>query len=438
MKTPKAKSNDVKQSTEKSRWLLIVLWTKKRLFEIHLTEAAGSISFTILLSMVPMLAIFLALFTQFPVFGTLKDTLENYFSQGMMPEKTTRIILKYLNKFASNAGKVSLIGGLALLVTAFTCLSAIEKAFNRIWDITDTRPWYKCLQLYLFLGTLGPLSIGGSLYVTSHILLAKHGVISHLPLIGGIASPIIAILWTSFTFSLLYRILPNRPVLWRDAFYGGIFASIAFEIAVRAFAFYMVNFNFYEKVYGTLAAFPIFIIWIYICSVIILLGAATAAILPEIRNGSWNTPVHPGKHFFDTLKVIGVLCHADPKKQYIPLSDIEKMSHLSGHEVEYSIKDLKRLGWIQSPEKISISTLISGKKIDTHWKWMGDLDQITLATVFEECVFTGNHQDILAKEIKRIIDGGLDISLSDYFKSPYAVIHNNNPQAFTIYRPWRR
>ena len=368
-----------------------------------------------------MLAILLAIFTQFPEFGTLRGTLETYFSQGMMPEKTANTILKYLNTFATNAGKVSIFGGIALMFAIFTSLSAIENAFNKIWNIADARPLHKRFSLYLLLGTLTPLSIGIALFFTSHVILVKHGFATSIPFIGSFISPLTSFLWAIIAFTLLYRILPNRQILWKDAIAGGLFAAVGFEIAIRLFAFYMVNFNFYEKVYGTLAAFPIFIIWVYISCMIMLLGAATAAILPEIRNGTWHSPVYPGKHFIDTLKIIHVLTQPDRLGKFTSRSEIEKLTSLSGNEVEFSISDMTRLGWVDVPQKSTLFMMFFGKWAQQQWKWNGDLEKITLASVFEECVFTGNQQDILAEEIKRIIDREMDITLSDYFKSPFAV-----------------
>lgn len=438
MKQSDVKSSDSMpsgQNTNNDRNRLILNWCKTRLINSELTESAGNISYTILLSMVPMLAILLAIFTQFPEFGTLRGTLETYFSQGMMPEKTAKTILKYLNTFATNAGRVSFFGGIALLFAIFTSLSAIESAFNKIWNIVDTRPLYKRFSLYLLLGTLTPLSIGVALFFTSHVILVKHGFATSIPIIGNFISPIISFLWAIIAFTLLYRILPNRQILWKDAIAGGLFAAVGFEIAIRLFSFYMVNFNFYEKVYGTLAAFPIFIAWIYISSMIMLLGAATAAILPEIRNRSWHIPVYPGKHFFDTLKIIHILTHPERQEKFISRSDIEKLTSLSGNEVEFSIRNLKRLGWVQSPQKSTLFMIFFGKWTQQQWKWSGDIKKITLASVFEECVFTGNHQDILADEIKRIIDREMDITLSEYFQSPYAIMGTKTVSAPTSGQP---
>ena len=113
MKQPEPKHTEAPESipmTGKEKGKAATQWCLKRLAESRLMESAGGISFTVLLNIVPMLALFLAIFTQFPVFGTLKGSLENYFAQGMMPANVTNIILKYLNRFVANAGKVSLFG----------------------------------------------------------------------------------------------------------------------------------------------------------------------------------------------------------------------------------------------------------------------------------------------------------------------------------------
>ena len=112
------------------------------------------------------------------------------------------------------------------------------------------------------------------------------------------------------------------------------------------------------------------------------------------------------------------------------MSDIVAMTHLTGREVEFSIGELERLNWVKSPEEKTFSSYFWARKAKTRWQWTGDPDRITLAMIFEECVFSGNHEDVLAEEIKRILDHELDISLSDYFRSPYAVTAKLPPPLF--------
>jgi membrane protein len=82
---------------------------------------------------------------------------------------------------------------------------------------------------------------------------------------------------------LLYSVVPNVPVLWRNALAGGLFAAVLLEVAKYLFAAAMKYFTTYQIIYGAIAALPIFLVWIYISWVIVLLGAIVAATLNDRR-----------------------------------------------------------------------------------------------------------------------------------------------------------
>jgi membrane protein len=77
--------------------------------------------------------------------------------------------------------------------------------------------------------------------------------------------------------------IPNRRVLVRDALAGGLLAAVAFEAMKRGFAFYIAQVPTYTLLYGAFASVPIFLLWIYLSWVVVLIGAATAAVMPEWR-----------------------------------------------------------------------------------------------------------------------------------------------------------
>lgn len=110
------------------------------------------------------------------------------------------------------------------------------------------------------IAVFAPLLQGISIYLTTHLVLSKHGLVGWLLVLNAISVLLVAVIWITIAFTLLYRILPNCLVLWKDAAAGGLFSAIAFEIAIRLFAFFIVNFSSYERIYGALAAFPIFMI----------------------------------------------------------------------------------------------------------------------------------------------------------------------------------
>ncbi|HUL57449.1 MAG TPA: YhjD/YihY/BrkB family envelope integrity protein, partial [Usitatibacter sp.] len=82
-------------------------------------------------------------------------------------------------------------------------------------------------------------------------------------------------------FFLIYRLIPHLVVPWRHALAGGVVAAILFEVAKQGFAFYVAHAPMYNMVYGTFAAVPLFLLWIYLSWLIVLFGAELAAALGE-------------------------------------------------------------------------------------------------------------------------------------------------------------
>ena len=113
-----------------------------------------------------------------------------------------------------------------------------------------------------------------------------------LTLADFVVKPLPVILST-LALALLYELAPNRRVPWKHAFAGAVPAALAFEAAKHGFAVYVKNVPTYEIVYGTLAALPVFLIWIYVCWLIVLSGAAITATLtldadvPARRRPPW-------------------------------------------------------------------------------------------------------------------------------------------------------
>ena len=85
---------------------------------------------------------------------------------------------------------------------------------------------------------------------------------------------------------VLYMVMPVTIVKWQDALVGAVLVAIAFEIAKRAFATFILNFSDYEAIYGAVAAAPVLMIWIYINWWLILIGAEFTSVLGVVRGGN--------------------------------------------------------------------------------------------------------------------------------------------------------
>lgn len=232
------------------------------------TYIASALAFTTLLAIVPLMSVGLAVFSSFPTFQGFNEPLQNFIFENFVPT-TGKIVQGYLQQFTSQVSKLSVLGIAFLIITALLVLFTIERAMNKIWRVGSPRHGVPAFLLYWAILSLTPIMLGLSLAASSYLF--------SIPLLAHPA-PSFLLHWTPFLLSLvgftfLYMVVPNCPVRFHHAFWGGLFAAISFEIAKQAFAYYLIRYNTYELLYGAFAAVPIFFIWIYWVWIITLLGA---------------------------------------------------------------------------------------------------------------------------------------------------------------------
>lgn len=255
----------------------LIRLTLQRARQERLLQAAGSLTFTTLLALVPLVAVSFALFARFPIFSRFEAALEEHLLKGLLPPEITRTVLKHLHQFTANAGELPWMGSLFLLATALALLLTVESAFNRIWNVKRQRPVFKRVGLFLLLLALGPPALGASLWATSALLGASLGWVGPLPPEARFVLALgpLALAWLGL--SALFYFLPNTKVRRRDAIVGGLIASVALELGKRGFAAYLLKIPTYQAVYGSFAVFPVFLLWLYFSWLVTLTAALIAA-----------------------------------------------------------------------------------------------------------------------------------------------------------------
>lgn len=243
------------------------------------TELAAALSFSSLLALAPMLAITFALLSVFAPLESMGQGLENFIYQYLVPDAGLDI-RQYLTDFTKQTGKLTTIGLFSFLLTAIFLLYNIEEALNVIWKSTVRRRWVQRFLIYWALLTFGPILMGAGLSLSTYALSLS--ALNRLDEIVSIKLFLLKTLPITFeiaAFSLLYIIMPNKEIKWRNALIGGVIAAILFEISKRLFVIFILNFNNYEVIYGALATLPIFLIWIYLTWLVTLFGAEIIAVL---------------------------------------------------------------------------------------------------------------------------------------------------------------
>ena len=257
--------------------LTLTRLTLRRARQEHLPQVAGSLTFTTLLSIVPMLAVSLALFTRFPVFGRFEAALEEHLLKSLLPPEIARTVLKTLHEFAANAGGLTWVGSSFLLATAIAMLLTVENAFNQIWNVKRRRPLLKRVGLYALTLAVAPPVLGLSLWATSYVLGVSLGWLGPLPPWASIVLEFGPAALGGLALAWLFYLVPNTRVRRRHALAGGLLASAALELGKRGFAAWLLKIPTYQAVYGAFAALPLFMLWVYYSWLVTLAAALVAA-----------------------------------------------------------------------------------------------------------------------------------------------------------------
>ena len=246
---------------------------------VGLLRTAGSLAFTTLLGLVPLATVAFSFVARFPFFQDWLDALESFLLQHMLPGSADSVVHSYIGEFTEKAARLTGVSIAFVGITAVLVIATIEREINAIWGIRRGRPLARRLFVYTIVATVGPVLVGASISLTTWLLAQSLAAVSLRESLGVLAVKALPIVFSLLALALLYALTPARKVPWRHAFAGALAAALAFEGAKLGFAFYITHVPTYEVVYGALAALPVFLIWLYLCWLIVLTGAAITATL---------------------------------------------------------------------------------------------------------------------------------------------------------------
>lgn len=235
-------------------------------------QNAAALTFATLLSLVPLMAVSLAIFYAFPVADRVQESIQDFLFQNFVPT-SGEVLQEYMQAFSDKASRLSGVGFAFLLFVALMMMGNIDRALNTIWEVRSKRPLLSKFLIYWAILTLSPLLVGVSVVVTSYLI--------SLPLLSDTAASSVGrklfglapVLVSALAFSLMYAVIPNVRVRFKHAIAGGLVAAVLFELAKRGFGLYVTTFPTYEAIYGAMATIPIFLVWVYLSWMVVLLGA---------------------------------------------------------------------------------------------------------------------------------------------------------------------
>ncbi|WP_338848452.1 YihY family inner membrane protein [Massilia sp. W12] len=409
----------------------LLAFARKRLREERLDEVAGSLTFTSVLALVPMLTIAFALFTSFPLFNQMRASLETYFIQSLIPKGIANTILGYLTQFANKASGLSSVGAVALLVTAVAMMSMIERVFNQIWRVKTERPLLQRFLLYWAILSVGPILIGVSFSASTNLFTATSHAVGASRAVSNFLLGVLSLGLTGATFAFLYLAVPNRPVDWRDAAWGGFVAALAFEIAKRLFAEFISRFPSYAMIYGALAAIPIFLIWLYLSWMITLAGAVLTSSLAVLKHERWWRERVTGSEFVDAMALLLPLTRARmlASGAGVSLQDLRSQTGLGLQEIDDLLSRMQSVGWVGKIRSEGQRGSWRSKRshLQQQWVLLAHPEQLRLSDICRYFILDGKELPTsvsgslalqsaqqLAVQVQAAIGDGLPLSLGQW------------------------
>jgi membrane protein len=246
-------------------------------------QSAAALTYMSLFAVVPLMTVTYSILSAIPAFQSLGEQVQQFLFNHFVPS-TGREVQQYLAHFSQQARKLTVLGVVILVVSAYLMLRNIESAFNSIWHTRHNRRGLASFLLYWAVLSLGPVLIGVGLLISTFIASRKV-FFDNVDVLGlwPYLLTLMPVLLTGITFTLLFAAVPNCRVPLRHALAGGFVTAILFELGKRAFASLVANFS-YEFVYGTFAAIPLFLLWIYFSWLLLLAGAEVVRAFSSYRS----------------------------------------------------------------------------------------------------------------------------------------------------------
>ncbi|MDC0067747.1 YihY family inner membrane protein [Gammaproteobacteria bacterium] len=230
-------------------------------------STAAALTYQTLFAVVPLLTITYSVLEAFEAFSGVGDVLQDFVFDNVVPESVS-VVQEYLEQFSSQAMSLSGPSLIVLAITAFLMMYTIEKSFNDIWRIREPRQGFQRILMYWAILTLGPVLMLLGLASTTYLF--------SLPIITGAGASnlfgIVPLALNTIFFTLIYVAVPNCQVPLRHGVIAAFVVAIGFELVKRVFGSVMAMTDF-AVIYGTYAAVPLFLVWLYLSWTIVLFGA---------------------------------------------------------------------------------------------------------------------------------------------------------------------
>jgi len=261
----------IRDSWSELRWLSrVFVSSADRFYWDNGFSKAASLAYSSLLSLVPITALCFGILATFVQAADHMSQVREFFFKQFVPGSTALdALLPLIADLSEKLIRLNYVVIATLIATSLLLLNSIEYTLNQVWQVYESRRITDRLAIFCAIIVLLPVFAISGYYTSSKVepFIADFGIVSVA------YQDTLPFLIDFIAFVALYYLVPKAPVRFVPALFGGLVASLLFGLAKHWFAFYIVRFATYERVYESLALIPIFLIWLYVSWSIVLFGA---------------------------------------------------------------------------------------------------------------------------------------------------------------------
>jgi len=376
------------------RFVKIFILSIRGFVSDQINVKASALTYSVLLAIVPFLALIMAIARGFGVEKFIEDSLQR--SMIAQPDSVP-VIMGFIDRYLKLAqGGIFIgVGLIVLFWSIMAFMRKVENAFNSIWHVKKSRSIVRQFSTYfsfiLIIPILLVFSSGLSIFVNSAITHSYvYDVLNPIMRFAVKFTPYI-INW--FAFTLLYIMIPNTRVRFVHAFLAGFVAGSIFQLFQLLYIHGQVFLSRYNVVYGGFAAIPLFFIWLQFSCLIVLLGAEISFASQNIKNYEHNLDIKKisvrYKNFL-TLFIAHVIV-----KQFE-----EKKPPLTSEQIAVKYKLPIRLSNQLISDLVDVKILIeihSETSRSVHYLPAFDINQLTVNLLFERLESRGSETFLINK-----------------------------------------
>jgi len=278
-----------------THWWRIIRHAIRRFGEIDGEQRAAAFGYYALLSMFPLILLFVTIGSYFVERETVTETIIRFLSHYIpVAREEENLVVKNISGVLQARGEVSVLALAVLAWSALKFLKVLIRAANRAWDSRIYNWWQLPLKSFALLGIVAGAALLGT------VAPAAARLIEHwLPTVFGHVAVVfdlfIALIPTAILFcgfSMLYRLAPSRRTRFSEVWLAALGATGLFRLAEMAFVWYARNLAHWNALYGALGGMIAFLMWVYVSGWIFVMGVCFCAAQAELRSQKASKP-HP-------------------------------------------------------------------------------------------------------------------------------------------------